>query len=160
MQPKQRSASTCGGALSTRTLRSVAAQRVGGFGSPAVLDRPGTHKVPVAHLPTAQLPAEPGCRLDLARPDVTTPVEVATLLADRTRAGILKLLATGPCCVCEIAAALDERANNVSNHLAQLRRAGLVHPIHHQADARWVYYELDRATCAAALEALRGLLEG
>jgi len=110
--------------------------------------------------PPLPLPAEPGRRLDLPRPDVSAPIEVAALLGDRTRAGILKLLATGPCCVCEMAAALDERPNNVSNHLARLRGAGLVHPVHHQADARWVYYELDRAAFAAALEALRGLLEG
>ena len=108
--------------------------------------------------PATPLPAEPGCRLDLPHPDVSAPVEVACLLADRTRAGILGLLATGPCCVCEIATALDERPNNVSNHLARLRGAGLVHSIHHQADARWVYYELDRVACATALEALRGLL--
>ena len=138
----------------------MAAQPVCGFGSPAVLDRRSTPEVPVTDRPTVQPPAEPGCRIDLARPEVATPVEVATLLADRTRAGILKLLAAGPCCVCEIAAALDERANNVSNHLAQLRRAGLVHAVHHQADARRVYYELDRAACAAALEALRVLLVG
>ena len=155
-----RYASKCGDSLSTRRLRSVAAQPIGGFGSPAVLDRPCTPEVPIADRPTVQPPAEPGCRLDLARPDVSTPVEVATLVADRTRAGILKLLATGPCCVCEIAAALDERPNNVSNHLAQLRRAGLVHAVHHEADARRAYYELDRAACAAALEALRVLLEG
>ena len=34
--------------------------------------------------------------------------------------------ATGPVCVCEMAAALGERENNVSNHLARLRDAGLV----------------------------------
>lgn len=116
-------------------------------------------ETPGAALPATRLPAMPSCRLDLTRPEVSAPVEVACLLADRTRAGILGLLAGGPCSVCEIAAALDERPNNVSNHLRRLRWAGLVHPIHHEADARWVYYELDRAACAAALESLRGLLE-
>ena len=106
------------------------------------------------------LPAEPSCRLDLPRPEVTAPVEVAALLADHTRAGILKLLAGGPCSVCEIATALGERQNNVSNHLARLRESGLVHATHHHADARWVYYERDDASCAAALNTLRNLMEG
>lgn len=106
------------------------------------------------------LPAVPSRRIDLPRPDVDAAVEVAALLGDRTRAGILKLLATGPCCVCEIADVLDERPNNVSNHLARLRAAGLVRRTHHQADARWVYYELDCTACAAAFGTLHALLEG
>lgn len=119
-------------------------------------DPAATHDISSA---ATRLPAEPGCRLDLPRPDVTASVEVAGLLADRTRAGILGLLASGPCSVCEIAAALHERPNNVSNHLARLRAARLVHPIHHEVDARWVYYELDRTACAAALDALSRLFE-
>ena len=46
------------------------------------------------------LPVLPDLRLDLPAPDVDRPVEVATLLADRTRAGILALLRDGPHCVC------------------------------------------------------------
>lgn len=105
------------------------------------------------------LPLQPGCRADLPRPDVSLAVALAALVADPTRAGILALLAAGPACVCELAAALGERQNNVSMHLARLREAGLVRASRHTADARWIYYERDDAACAAALGELRRLLE-
>ena len=57
-----------------------------------------------------------------------------------------------------MAAALDERQNNVSNHLARLRGAGLVRASRHRVDARWVYYERDEQACAAALDRLAKLL--
>jgi ArsR family transcriptional regulator len=97
-------------------------------------------------------------RLDLPAPDVDRPVEVATLLADRTRAGILALLRGGPHCVCELAAALGERQNNVSNHLARLRQAGLVQAVRGGMDSRRVYYERNEEACRAALATLAGLL--
>ena len=68
----------------------------------------------------------PRLRLEPNFPDVAKPVAIAALLADWVRAGILALLADGPHCVCELAAALEERENNVSNHLRRLRQAGLV----------------------------------
>ena len=105
------------------------------------------------------LPALPDLRLDLAAPDVGAPLDVASLLADRTRAGILAILRDGPHCVCEMASALGERQNNVSNHLARLRDAGLVRASRPGADTRRVYYERDEAACGAALGALRALLE-
>jgi DNA-binding transcriptional ArsR family regulator len=91
-------------------------------------------------------------------PDVTAPAGVAALLADPTRAGILVLLRDGPHCVCEMAAALGERQNNVSNHLARLREAGLVRASRHRADARWVYYERDEKACRAAARFVDELL--
>jgi ArsR family transcriptional regulator len=106
----------------------------------------------------AELPMLPELRLDLAAPDVADAAAVAAVLGDPVRAGILALLGSGPHCVCEMAAALDERQNNVSNHLAKLRRAGLVRASRHMVDARWVYYERDEIACAAALKALEGLL--
>ena len=42
------------------------------------------------------------------------------------------MLRDGPVCVCEMAAALGERQNNVSNHLARLREAGLVRASRHR----------------------------
>ena len=89
-------------------------------------------------------------RLDLEPPDVVGAAAIAALLADPTRAGILRLLADGPTCVCELAAALRERENNVSNHLARLRSAGLVRAVRHEANARFLYYERDEAGFAAA----------
>ena len=105
------------------------------------------------------VPIEPGCRTDLPVPEVSAGVTVAALLADHTRGTILAMLRAGPVCVCEVAGALGERQNNVSNHLARLREAGLVRAVRHHADARWVYYERDERACAAALGSLRALLE-
>ena len=97
-------------------------------------------------------------RFDLPAPDVTAATAIASLLADRTRAGILALLRDGPHCVCEFAATFDERENNVSNHLAKLRDAGLVRASRHGGDARWMYYERDEEAIAAARSALLGIL--
>jgi DNA-binding transcriptional ArsR family regulator len=105
-----------------------------------------------------ELPVLPELRLDLPAPDVEEVAAAAALIGDRTRAGILRLLSDGPHCVCEMAAALGERQNNVSNHLARLREAGLVRASRHRVDARWVYYERDETACRAAAHLLDGLL--
>ena len=104
------------------------------------------------------LPVVISPRLDLAAPRVDKALAAASLLADGSRAGILRLLRDGPHCVCEMAAALGERQNNISNHLARLRDAGLVRASRHAADARWVYYERDEAACAAAAAAIAEVL--
>jgi DNA-binding transcriptional ArsR family regulator len=105
-----------------------------------------------------ELPVLPEPRLDLAAPDVTAAVRAALLLADPTRAAILRLLRDGPHCVCEMAAATGERENNVSNHLARLRDAGLVRASRHAANGRFLYYERDEAAIKTAGDALRGVL--
>jgi DNA-binding transcriptional ArsR family regulator len=104
------------------------------------------------------LPVLPELRLGYRPPEVARPLEVATLLADSTRAAILALLRDGPHCVCELAAALGARENNVSNHLARLREGGLVRAARHEGDSRRVYYERDEAACAAAHAVLGELL--
>jgi ArsR family transcriptional regulator len=106
----------------------------------------------------AELPVIAQPRMDLVAPDVTRPQAVAALLADRVRASILAMLADGPHCVCELATALAERENNVSNHLAKLREAGLVHSVRHATNGRFLYYERDADACAAALRALEAVL--
>ncbi len=105
-----------------------------------------------------ELPMLPELRLAIKAPAVTDVASIAALVGDPVRAGILAILASGPHCVCEMAAALDERQNNVSNHLGKLRRAGLVRASRHVVDARWVYYERNEAACAAALKSLEKLL--
>jgi len=105
-----------------------------------------------------ELPLVPDLRMDLPAPDVDAPLDIAILLSDRTRAGILRLLRDGPHCVCEMAASLGERQNNVSNHLARLRKAGLVRAARGGADFRRVYYERDDQACSAALSALAEVL--
>ncbi|MHB8890770.1 MAG: ArsR/SmtB family transcription factor [Candidatus Limnocylindrales bacterium] len=107
---------------------------------------------------TLELPVVGQPRLDLLAPDVADAVATAALLSDRTRAAILRMLADGPHCVCEMAAALGERDNNVSNHLAKLRDAGLVRAIRHEANARFLYYERDEAAVARARAALADVL--
>jgi ArsR family transcriptional regulator len=105
-----------------------------------------------------ELPVLPDLRMDLAAPDVGSAVEVASVLADRSRAAVLRMLADGPHCVCEMAAALGERQNNVSNHLARLRDAGLVRTSRVGSDTRRVYYERDETAIAAARLALEDIL--
>ena len=104
------------------------------------------------------LTMQPELRLERRAVDVEGPLGAATILADRTRMSILALLADGPLCVCELAAALDERQNNTSNHLARLRDAGLVRAVRGGSDSRRVYYERDAEACDDALAHLRGLL--
>ncbi len=110
------------------------------------------HEMPV------DLPVLPAPRPGIVAPDVKDAVATTALLADGTRAAILALLRSGPHCVCEMAAATGERENNVSNHLARLRAAGLVRASRHAADARWVYYERDEEACAAARQRVSQLL--
>jgi len=105
-----------------------------------------------------ELPVVAQPRLDLEAPDVAAAQAAAALLADRTRASIMRLLRDGPHCVCEMAAALGERENNVSNHLARLREAGLVRASRHEANGRFLYYERDDAAAARALAALTDVL--
>jgi DNA-binding transcriptional ArsR family regulator len=100
----------------------------------------------------------PCLRLGLAAPDVADVAELAALLGDPTRAAVLAILRDGPHCVCELSAALNERQNNLSMHLARLREAGLIRRTLVEADARRVYYERDDGACGAALAALSGLL--
>ena len=105
-----------------------------------------------------ELPVLQELRMDLRPPDVGDGVDVAALIADPTRAGILAMLRGGPHCVCEMAAAFGERQNNVSNHLARLRDAGLVRVSRGPSDGRRVYYERDDAACAAATARIAGIL--
>jgi DNA-binding transcriptional ArsR family regulator len=106
--------------------------------------------------PDQTLPPEP--RLNLTAPDTARAVAVAALLADRTRAAILRMLGDGPMCVCEMAAALGEKQNNVSMHLGRLRDAGLVRAVRHPGDARWMFYERDAERCAEAAALVGDLL--
>jgi ArsR family transcriptional regulator len=102
------------------------------------------------------LPPEP--RLGLPAPNVEPGAAAAALLGDRNRAAIMRLLAGGPMCVCELASALDLRQNNVSMHLARLREAGLVRAVRHPGDARWMFYERDENRCEEAAAAIADLL--
>ena len=128
-------------------------------------DAPGAAPVPDRAAPSprrsavrADLPVLPGPRLDLSAPDVARGRGRRGPPGDRTRAGILRMLRDGPHCVCEMAAALGERENNVSNHLARLREAGLVRASRHDANARFQYYERDEAAIGSCGDAIREVL--
>jgi len=97
-------------------------------------------------------------RMNLVAPDVADAAGAAVLLADPIRASVLRMLRDGPVCVCEMAAALGARENNVSNHLSRLRDAGLVRARRYEADTRRVYYERDEAACGRVLHALGDIL--
>ena len=105
-----------------------------------------------------ELPVLEDLRMNLPAPDVSDAAAAAALLADPIRASIVRILRDGPVCVCEMAASLGARENNVSNHLARLRDAGLVRPVRAGGDTRRVYYERDEEACTAALALLRGVL--
>ena len=85
----------------------------------------------------------------------TAPAIVAQAfhaLGDETRVAILKQLARGERCVCDIQAGLELSQPLLSFHLRVLRRAGLVQA---RREGRWAYYALS----AAGLEPLRQYLE-
>jgi ArsR family transcriptional regulator len=107
--------------------------------------------------PPAEAELRPSLR-EHAAPHTEAAVAFASLLAEPVRAGILAILRDGPHCVCEMAAALDVRQNNLSNHLARLRDAGLVRASRHSLDARWKYYERDDEAIAAAARGLDEVL--
>ena len=123
----------------------------------AELDRQTTAPRPV-NAGRADLPVLAGPRLGLPAPDVADAAAIAALIADPIRAGILRLLRDGPHCVCEMASALGARENNLSNHLARLRDAGLVRASRNEVNARFLYYERDEAAVAAARAALGEVL--
>ena len=61
-------------------------------------------------------------------------------LADETRVRVLKLLASGELCVCEIAAALDMEQPRLSFHLRILKQAGIILD---RRQERWTVYRLN-----------------
>jgi DNA-binding transcriptional ArsR family regulator len=80
-------------------------------------------------------------------------------LADDTRLRVFALLARAELCVCEIEDVLDLPQSLVSNHLAVLRRVGLVESRRDTEDARWVFYRADAAAAAALSGRLGALLD-
>ncbi len=79
-------------------------------------------------------------------------------LADPTRLRSLVLLAQErELCVCELARALDIVQPKISRHLAQLREAGVVST---RREGQWIYYRLNSALPAWALQVLRATARG
>jgi len=61
---------------------------------------------------------------------------------DPTRTRILKLLADGELCVCQIQAVLGIAPSTVSKHLSILKFAGLVED---RRDGKWIHYRISPA---------------
>ena len=81
------------------------------------------------------------------------------LLGDENRLRIFALVTKGELCVCEVEDATGLSQSLVSNHLAALRRAGLVECRRDEEDARWVFYRANREAAAALRECLAALLD-
>lgn len=80
-------------------------------------------------------------------------------LADETRLKIFALLTKEELCVCEIEDTLNLSQSLVSNHLAVLRRAGLVKARRDAEDARWIFYRADAKAAAALRQRCASLLD-
>jgi ArsR family transcriptional regulator len=102
----------------------------------------------VSRPPTS--PTPPSSAKDLA--------PVFRALGDDTRLRIFALLTKAELCVCEIEDILDLSQSLVSNHLAVLRRAGLVERRRDAEDARWIFYRANATAAAALRERLLALL--
>ena len=61
-------------------------------------------------------------------------------LSDETRFRILKLLAYGELCVCDIVSALNMIQPKVSFHLGVLKEAGLIKD---RKQGKWIHYRID-----------------
>lgn len=66
-------------------------------------------------------------------------VQVHKALGHPVRLRILAMLREGPLCVCQMTGVVRLAASTVSEHLSELRRAGLVTE---RKDGRWVEYRL------------------
>jgi ArsR family transcriptional regulator len=75
-------------------------------------------------------------------------------LSDETRLRVLRRLASGERCVCELTDALDAAQSRLSFHLKVLKNAGLVTD---RREGRWMYYTLERQTLAEAAELMKQL---
>lgn len=78
-------------------------------------------------------------------------VERFQAIAEETRFEIVRLLAGGERCVCELQDELDAAQSRLSFHLKKLKDAGVISD---RRDGRWVYYAL----VPEALEQMRSFL--
>ncbi len=91
--------------------------------------------------------------------DTTEMAGYLRLLGDENRLRIFSMLAQSEKCVCEIEDATGLSQSLVSNHLAALRRAGLVESRRDDEDGRWIFYRADREAAVALRERLAALLD-
>ncbi len=70
-------------------------------------------------------------------------VALCRALGDNARVKIIKLLADGEMCVCEIIEEVELSQAAISHHLKILKQAGLINVRH---EGRWRHYSLDKST--------------
>lgn len=75
----------------------------------------------------------------MANEAITPLVDLMKVLAHPARLRILALLREGELCVCQITEVLGIPTSTASEHLTELRRAGL---LAERKEGRWVYYGL------------------
>ncbi len=85
----------------------------------------------------------------MTTPPLARLVQRHKAIAHPVRLRVLAMLRGGPLCVCQMTAVTRLAASTVSEHLSELRRAGLVAE---RKEGRWVEYRL--ATEAEALRVL------
>lgn len=71
--------------------------------------------------------------------DLATEIKVFRAVADVTRLRILKLLAAGELCICEIMLALRKPQSSISHNLSILEDAGL---IKERKQGKWCHYRI------------------
>ena len=71
--------------------------------------------------------------------DLTSEIKVFKAAADATRLRILKLLAGGELCICEIMLALKKPQSSISHNLSILEDAGLVKE---RKEGKWCRYSI------------------
>ncbi len=71
--------------------------------------------------------------------DLAPEIKIFKAAADNTRLRILKLLAGGELCICEIMLALKKPQSSISHNLSILEDAGL---IKERKDGKWCHYRL------------------
>ena len=81
----------------------------------------------------------------------TALLERFQAIAEETRFEIVRLLAGGERCVCELQEELDAAQSRLSFHLKKLKDAGVIND---RREGRWVYYSL----VPDALEQMRAFL--
>ena len=89
---------------------------------------------------------------------LATLVQIHKAIGHPVRLRLLAVLRSGPLCVCQMTVVVKLAASTVSEHLSELRKAGL---ISERKEGRWVEYRLsDSAIRNGMLEPLWPSLEG
>jgi DNA-binding transcriptional ArsR family regulator len=83
-------------------------------------------------------------------------IQTCAALADRNRARILMLLRDGELCLCQVTELMQLASSTISEHLAQLRQAGLVAS---RKEGRWMHYRLATDGEAPVKAALRWAIQ-